>query len=663
VAKHILDPMTSSATLHKRAVRRRKKRKSGLKKRPVIAFPEPLFDSWDEPSSFQAALDLHMRRHKDSSQGLARALKKGREELHAKTFSNWRAGRKAPRTLQSLAILGRIERRYRLPSGYFKSKLPHPARAATGHALADVNLAEQRRLSWHLPDDFDTRTSIEQTEILNWVRNVVLSGATDYRRFHARIVKQRFAVRFGMSHVTRQEPEEPLEAGASEDAVESRVIDAPPALAEEMASLVRFKSSTLCDAGYQRNGVWNEQTVAQKVEHLGLLFGAMAASPRSAVRGLGVDQCKLAFGLLVFPAIWDWYLTWRERRRGFYTVWELDMLRVALALTRKDTGWLSQNAHLSRRLTPIARVVSSNDITCAQQDWARACETFQKHAVNRLKEIERVVRVHRDPFEPILPILEADSPLREYRKIADEILRLMPDEKLYPVSAAEAVRSYLLLRLGMHLGLRQRNLRQLLVCPRGQTPKTEHVLIDLRRGELRWSEREGGWEVFIPAAAFKNADSSYFGNKPYRLRLPDLGALYPLIEAWLARHRPGLLRKAKDPGTFFVKTVKVNSTSADYDQNAFYEAWRLTIQRYGIYNPWTGRGVIKGLLPHGPHSVRDVLATHILKKTGSFEQASYAIQDTPAMVAQHYGRFLPQDKAALAARILDREWESDPLEA
>lgn len=50
--------------------------------------------------------------------------------------------------------------------------------------------------------------------------------------------------------------------------------------------------------------------------------------------------------------------------------------------------------------------------------------------------------------------------------------------------------------------------------------------------------------------------------------------------------------------------------------------------------------------------MRDVLATHILKKTGSFEQASYAIQDTPAMVAQHYGRFLPQDKAALAARIL-----------
>ena len=28
------------------------------------------------------------------------------------------------------------------------------------------------------------------------------------------------------------------------------------------------------------------------------------------------------------------------------------------------------------------------------------------------------------------------------------------------------------------------------------------------------------------------------------------------------------------------------------------------------------------------------------------------------MVAKHYGRFLPQDKAALAAQILNRVWEA-----
>ena len=88
------------------------------------------------------------------------------------------------------------------------------------------------------------------------------------------------------------------------------------------------------------------------------------------------------------------------------------------------------------------------------------------------------------------------------------------------------------------------------------------------------------------------------------------------------------------------------------------EAWRTVIQRYGIYNPYTGRGAIKGLLPHGPPNLRDILATHILKQTGSYEQARYAIQDPPDVVQQHYGRFLPQDQAALAAKIPNQVWEA-----
>ncbi len=130
--------------------------------------------------------------------------------------------------------------------------------------------------------------------------------------------------------------------------------------------------------------------------------------------------------------------------------------------------------------------------------------------------------------------------------------------------------------------------------------------------------------------------------------------LYTHLNAYNERHRAVLLAGAEGPGTLFVKTVKTKTKDASYDQTTFYEAWRTAIQRYGIYNPYTGRGAIKGLLPHGPHNVRDVLATHILKQTRSYEQASYAIQDTPEMVANHYGRFLPQDKAALAARILNQ---------
>lgn len=646
--------------------RLRPTRKRGVKPKIVVDFPEALDDRWEDPASFREALMLHMRRHGETYWHLHRAIVDAGESFDIKTIRSWVQGTRSPASTDSMAILQRIERRYRLPEGYFRAKLPHQGRAARGHELEDISPSERRRLAWHLPDNFNSLPHAERDKIVEWVRRVIISGATDYRRFQAAAAKQRYAIRFPGVAYGRPEPiHDPDHGNTRDEALPltdpdllSGVVDAPPQLTMEMAGLVRFKTSTLTALGLQRNGVWGEETTSQKIEHLGLMLGALAASPKGAVRGYGVPLEHLTLGLLVFPGIWDWYVQWRERRRGFYTAWEVDMLRIALAITRQETGWLRQHRHLIQRVRPIPGLVSTEEIERAQSDWDGACDAFYKHATGRAKEIQRVARVHRDPFEPIMTVLEAPSPVGEYRKITEEILKRTPDPSRYPRGAAEAVRAFLLLRLGLHLGLRQKNLRQLMVCPRGHFPRSERQLEETKRGELRWSDRDGGWEVLIPAVAFKNATSSYFGSKPFRLVLPDLGGLYEHIETYISRHRKVLLSGADDPGTFFVKTVKQTSTDPAYDQTTFYEAWRLTIQRYGIFNPFTGRGAIRGLLPHGPHNVRDVLATHILKQTGSYEQASYAIQDTPEMVQNHYGRFLPQDKAALAAKILNQVWEA-----
>lgn len=113
---------------------------------------------------------------------------------------------------------------------------------------------------------------------------------------------------------------------------------------------------------------------------------------------------------------------------------------------------------------------------------------------------------------------------------------------------------------------------------------------------------------------------------------------------------------AKDPGTLFVKTVKTTSIDAAYDSTKFYEAWRTVIQRYGIYNPIPAAAPSRTCCRMGQPA--EYPGNHILKQTGSYEPASYAIQDTPDVVQQHYGLFLPQDKAALAARILNKVWEA-----
>lgn len=625
--------------------------------RPDIAeFPEPRSSAWEDPATFSEALRLHMFRHGDGPRQLRNAIVAPGDSLDWTAIRAWKQGRKEPRSAASYELLGRIEDRYRLPRGYFKAKLAHPSRATTCLALPGVKPSERRRLIWHLPDDFDRRTSSEQAEILEWVRRVIISGSTEYRRFQALAIRDRYALRFrGVDEPEAIGSDEDVEADP--DLVGS--LKPPPRLQQEMSSLVQFKTSTLAAAGYQRSGVWGSETASQKIEHLGLLFGAMAASPAGRVKGLGIAAEKLTFGMLVFPAVWDWYLRWREARRGFYTKWEVDMLRLAIALARKDVGWLRQSPDYGSRIVEIPGLISKHDAQLAVADWDDVCDRLYLHGLARAKEIDRVARVHRDPFEPILPILESDSPLGAYRSITDEILVRMPDARRYPRCAAEAVRSFLMLRIGLHLGVRQKNMRQLLFKRKGLDSTPERTLETQRRGELRWSERDGGWEVLIPATAFKNARSSYFSQKPFRILLPNLARLYEFIDAYLDRHRAKLLGSASDPGTFFVKTVKSSSASAAYDQTTFYEAWRLIIQRYGIYNPYTGRGAVKGLLPHGPHNLRDVLATHILKRTGSYEQASYAIQDTPETVANHYGRFLPQDKAALAAKVLNQVWAED----
>ena len=627
------------------------RKRRGPAPKPIVEFPDALEMAWSEPDCLADALKLQAKRHGDSIYHLYKAVIRPNDNVDIATIMHWVRGKRTPRSLRSLEILGRIDKRYRLPDGYFKQKIDHPTRAATGYNLGEISRAECRRLAWHLPDDFNQRSRKEREEILDWVRTVIISGATDYRRYQAAASRQRFALRFDVHTSSRRRLIDP-------DTDESCAVTAPKRLREELIELLEFKTSTFAAFGLQRNGVWGDETAEQKVEHFALWFGAFAASPESDVRGFGADPGLLTFSMMVFPQVWDWYLQWRERRRGFFTKWESDVLAGAAALTREETGWLRQTPRIAGHLREIPGLISKADIEAVMQDWDGACTRMYRHARRRIKEIERVAKVHRDPFEPILPVLEAASPLAEYRKITEEILRSIPDERRFPVSAAEAVRAFLLLRIALHTGLRPRNLREMMLCKRGQLPTSERRLEDMKRGELRWSARDDAWEIFIPAVAFKNATSSFFGQKPFRLFLLDLGKLYEKLEAYIDRHRERLLEKAPDPGTFFVKTVKITSKTAAYNQFTFYEAWRLTIQRYGIRNPYTGKGAIEGLLPHGPHNVRDVLATHILKQTGSYEQASYAIQDTPEMVAQHYGRFLPQDKAEIAARILNKVWEA-----
>ncbi|WP_238320115.1 hypothetical protein [Sphingobium sp. YBL2] len=214
--------------------------------------PVPSFTAWVDPPSFREALVLHLRRFSESYYQLHRSIIRPGEKLDRATLQSWVEGRRSPRSAASLEILARIERRYDLPLGYFKAKLPNPARAPSGLMVKDMPRAEQRRLAWHLPDDFNSRPLKEQSKILDWVQNVVISGATEYRRFQAQAMKLRYAIRFPSLTGTKRTAWLPSEDACDFDdqADHVGIVDAPPRLVSELTELVRFKTATLTDIGF-----------------------------------------------------------------------------------------------------------------------------------------------------------------------------------------------------------------------------------------------------------------------------------------------------------------------------------------------------------------------------------------------------------------------------
>lgn len=80
--------------------------------------------------------------------------------------------------------------------------------------------------------------------------------------------------------------------------------------------------------------------------------------------------------------------------------------------------------------------------------------------------MQRVMPVRRDPFELIMWVPEADGPLAECCKLADEIVKRMPDEESYPRPAASVPADILVIpachevREGSELSPRSWRMRQ-----------------------------------------------------------------------------------------------------------------------------------------------------------------------------------------------------------
>jgi len=278
------------------------------------------------------------------------------------------------------------------------------------------------------------------------------------------------------------------------------------------------------------------------------------------------------------------------------------ILKLAKAVCNAEHGYLRARPDIGRRVN------ISDSIA-----WAQRCDDAIAFLNGALAKLARRQTRSRHPFEPIRAILDLPNPMDG---IADAMARMDADR---PVGGglAEAIwaRDRLLMTLTASNPLRARNLRELTYRPDNT-------------GQLH-KDTAGGWRIFIKKELIKNRNG-VAGDTDYDM--PVQPAVWPHIERYLRRFR-GQIASAGNAHVF------VSTETPDGEMLSLNRRFETLSGRYF----WGCRRV-------GPHSMRHIVATAIIKATGNFLAAALVLHDREATVRKHYGHLQNGD----GARWLDQ---------
>ena len=331
-------------------------------------------------------------------------------------------------------------------------------------------------------------------------------------------------------------------------------------------------------------------------------LGWLARAAERGGAGMEAAACQSLCFFTDVPRL-SQYLEWRiARADGVISGAIRTILQFAAMLVHPHTGFLRRNPALGQKM----------GIT-SEEAWARHCDAALQWVRNSKKAIAPKVRMSRDSFEPIRSILELKNPMSA---VADAVQRMRAARVLTGGEAeAKWGRDLLLLMLLASNPLRARNVKEL-------TWRADNS------GDLR-QDADGGWRVVIARHRLKNANGAA-RDADYNCRVQP--AVWPHLERYLREYRPLL-----------------GSAATDY----------LFVCPSGKNRPWRGlnrcfmritRRFFVGTEGFGPHAMRHIVATAILKLSGSIIRAAKALHDRPETVQQHYGFFLNDDVA---------EWMTD----
>ncbi len=320
-------------------------------------------------------------------------------------------------------------------------------------------------------------------------------------------------------------------------------------------------------------------------------LGWAQLSPNRGGRGITADQ--LTLGLFADKALLMQYLDWFVERAGKIHGGAGSFVRFAAMLCHPVTGYLLTRRDISERLGFSSVEAWKVHLTSVQQ-WLR------KEIEPKLKAAHKVSGLSRDTEKSIAPFLAMARPLDVLGQIVNKLEGALAGAE--GIDEMRIARDVMLVALLFSNPLRALNLKRLTYTP----DNTGH----LRRTP------EGGWKLLIPRGEFKNIHGAA-KDRDYDMEIDP--AVWPVITRYMKTYRPmfGLDR----PELVFVS-----------EKNPARE-WKGLNKRFRSIT----RTLLRGSGGFGPHSVRHMYATQVIKHSrGDYIAAAEALHDEPETVKENY---------------------------
>lgn len=377
--------------------------------------------------------------------------------------------------------------------------------------------------------------------------------------------------------------------------------------------------------GLKRNSKWrirehdNRCPTAEAVRSkIGAFMGYLSLPPDNKDPrrgGEGILPEGLTLGLLSDSDLIYRYLqfkrerTYLKRYNGSAFTW----LSLCSSLLRLETGFLWQSPDLGAKLpTPVLAA-----------DWHAWCTRHRSVIVSIKQDLAREdeFKMTRDPFEPILALINNQHPLDVLFELADAYEADAPPRRATPRKKAGHYQNLFLIKFATLIPLRVFNLSVMTWKPDGT-------------GNL-YQKPDGCWWVRFEPSYFKNQKGAA-KDRPFDVPLHP--TLWPYVEEFLFTHRPHLVGASACDYVFRPGKTRGAANFRNLDQPT----------SPNLLSRWVFR-LPQHYIPDCPgfslHAFRHLVATEYIKNNpAGYAIAAAILHDKDKTVRQNYAWVMPADK-------------------